>query len=465
MPRNSGGTYTLPGSNPVTTGTTITSTWANETLQDIAAELTNSLARDGSGSMDTALLLPNGSAGAPALAFTSETNTGIYLEGATDLRLQVGATNAVKITSTDVTIPLGLVVTQDAPDGNAVTGTGNGTGYGGDFNGGSSNGTAVRGTGVGNGLGGYFIGGSTSGGGDGVYGYGGAADRIGVYGEGGANGPGVEGYGGAGNATGIFGGGTGSAAGVQGTGGPTGAGVRGIGGATSGAGGVFTGTAGNASGLTAAAHGTGAGVIGTGGSSSGIGGVFTGGATNGTGIQATGVGNGRGGLFGNAVGSTAAALEATSNSTAPAASFDNPSGGVSLQVGSGHVKFVGGSPISSTGFTNTLTPANVVKAWGYFTVNAGAITLQDGFNIASVAITSAVSVTVTLATAMANALFAVTATPQAGGSGIPIGAHVNSKTTTTLVLGAHKETGGSGQAAFQTATDSYGISFTVIGPQ
>lgn len=47
MSRNGSGTYTLPAGNPVVTGTTISSTWANNTLNDIAAAITDSLAADG----------------------------------------------------------------------------------------------------------------------------------------------------------------------------------------------------------------------------------------------------------------------------------------------------------------------------------------------------------------------------------------------------------------------------------
>jgi hypothetical protein len=47
MSRNGSGTYTLPAGNPVVTGTTISSTWANNTLTDIATALTGSLAADG----------------------------------------------------------------------------------------------------------------------------------------------------------------------------------------------------------------------------------------------------------------------------------------------------------------------------------------------------------------------------------------------------------------------------------
>jgi hypothetical protein len=47
MARNGSGTYNLPAGNPVTTGTTISSTWANTTLNDMATAITGSVASDG----------------------------------------------------------------------------------------------------------------------------------------------------------------------------------------------------------------------------------------------------------------------------------------------------------------------------------------------------------------------------------------------------------------------------------
>jgi hypothetical protein len=47
MSRNGSGVYNLPAGNPVVTQTSISSTWANGTLGDIAAALTGSLASDG----------------------------------------------------------------------------------------------------------------------------------------------------------------------------------------------------------------------------------------------------------------------------------------------------------------------------------------------------------------------------------------------------------------------------------
>ena len=47
MSRNGSGTYTLPAGNPVVTGTTISTTWANSTLTDIQNALTQSVSADG----------------------------------------------------------------------------------------------------------------------------------------------------------------------------------------------------------------------------------------------------------------------------------------------------------------------------------------------------------------------------------------------------------------------------------
>ena len=59
MSRNGSGTYNLPAGNPVVTNTTISSTWANNTLSDIAAALTGSIASDGQTTMSGQLNLGN----------------------------------------------------------------------------------------------------------------------------------------------------------------------------------------------------------------------------------------------------------------------------------------------------------------------------------------------------------------------------------------------------------------------
>lgn len=47
MPRNGAGTATPPAGNPVVAGTTINTTWGNNTVNDIYNELSNSIAKDG----------------------------------------------------------------------------------------------------------------------------------------------------------------------------------------------------------------------------------------------------------------------------------------------------------------------------------------------------------------------------------------------------------------------------------
>lgn len=91
MPRDSSGNYTLPPAyNPVLTGTTITSAWANTTMNDIATALTDSLSRSGRGGLTSSFLLTDGTALAPGLAFASELSTGLYRNGASQPTFVVG---------------------------------------------------------------------------------------------------------------------------------------------------------------------------------------------------------------------------------------------------------------------------------------------------------------------------------------------------------------------------------------
>lgn len=59
--------------------------------------------------------------------------------------------------------------------------------------------------------------------------------------------------------------------------------------------------------------------------------------------------------------------------------------GVNTSVG-GNVVLAGPNPASSTGFTNTLTPKNICKAWGYISSQgsgSSTVTINQGFNISS----------------------------------------------------------------------------------
>lgn len=87
MPRNSSGAYSLytPG-NPVVTQTVISSSWANNTLSDLATAMTDSLSRSGDGGMLASLELDNGTSSAPGLSWGSDLTSGLYRAGASDFR-------------------------------------------------------------------------------------------------------------------------------------------------------------------------------------------------------------------------------------------------------------------------------------------------------------------------------------------------------------------------------------------
>jgi hypothetical protein len=128
MPRNGSGTFTLVSGNPVVTGTTIESNWANTTLSDIATTLTDSLSRSGQGGMTAALRLADGSQSAPGVAFSNETGTGIYRAGTADARLAVTGSLVQKWTTSGAAITGALSATGDVGVGTATPVFGSGSG-------------------------------------------------------------------------------------------------------------------------------------------------------------------------------------------------------------------------------------------------------------------------------------------------------------------------------------------------
>jgi len=152
MSRNGSGTYTLPAGNPVVTGTTISSTWANSTLTNIASALTDSLAADGQTTATGNLKMGNnritglangiaatdaasltqvtsavaitggtiggvtfaaGSVSAPAIAPTGDTNTGIFFPAADTIAFTEGGAEAMRITSAAAVIVNGTSTSSD----------------------------------------------------------------------------------------------------------------------------------------------------------------------------------------------------------------------------------------------------------------------------------------------------------------------------------------------------------------
>jgi hypothetical protein len=192
--RNSSGTYSLPSGNPVVSGTVVSSTWANNTLNDIKTEVTDSLSRSGKGAMLAALELVNGTVGTPALSFDSDTDTGLYRIGANNLGVAVGGVKVVDATASMVTLPLGATVTQATANAAGLVCAGNGTGNGITTTGGS---TGIGGHGI------HATGGGSEG--SGVYATAsGASSLAAIRGVGGAGNYGLDAIGGTGIAGGRF---------------------------------------------------------------------------------------------------------------------------------------------------------------------------------------------------------------------------------------------------------------------
>lgn len=77
MARDSSGNYTLAAGNPVSDGDTLTDSLWNGTFDDIKQALTDSLDRQGRGSMLAVLRGVNGTVGAPAYTFDADTTMGM----------------------------------------------------------------------------------------------------------------------------------------------------------------------------------------------------------------------------------------------------------------------------------------------------------------------------------------------------------------------------------------------------
>lgn len=110
MPRNSSGTYTLPTGNPVTSGSLISTTWANDTLSDIATALTDSLSRSGNGGLTGPFALVDGTVAAPALNFTTDPQTGLYKSAAGTLAVSSLGSNVVTFAPTGMLVAGTLTV-------------------------------------------------------------------------------------------------------------------------------------------------------------------------------------------------------------------------------------------------------------------------------------------------------------------------------------------------------------------
>lgn len=103
MPRNSSGTYTLPSGNPVAPNTIIETAWANPTMSDLGAALTDSLDRYGRGSMLAPIKEVDGAFNAPVYSFAGESTLGIYRSSSGVLGVAVAGLTALSISATAAT--------------------------------------------------------------------------------------------------------------------------------------------------------------------------------------------------------------------------------------------------------------------------------------------------------------------------------------------------------------------------
>lgn len=104
MPRNSGGTYSLPAGNPVVTGASVSSTVHNNTLNDITSEMTDSLSRSNKGAMLAQLQLFAGTVGVPGLAFGSDTDMGFYYSAAGITKFSVAGVELLELAANKLKI-------------------------------------------------------------------------------------------------------------------------------------------------------------------------------------------------------------------------------------------------------------------------------------------------------------------------------------------------------------------------
>lgn len=111
MSRSVAGVYTLAVGNPVVAGTTILAAWANNTLNDLATAMTDSLSRTGLGGMLAPLLGVDGATAAPQYSWTSEPTSGWYRKAAGASWFSILGVDIFGITATGITLAVGKFIT------------------------------------------------------------------------------------------------------------------------------------------------------------------------------------------------------------------------------------------------------------------------------------------------------------------------------------------------------------------
>jgi hypothetical protein len=170
----------------------------------------------------------------------------------------------------------------------------------------------------------------------------------------------------------------------------------------------------NTSGVTGTGNGTGYGVLGTGGTGSSANGAGVYGVGGGTSGDPNTGGTGVFGLGGPSSGMGGIGVKGQGYAGNVGGSFLGSGGSADIALtGTGTARSLGAPATPTAAQLNSIGASNVAKAWASYTIaSTGTVTIQDGYNVASVAL-SGNTFTVTFASALASAHYAVVAPPMA----------------------------------------------------
>ena len=113
MARNGSGTYTKV--NTFTAGTPITAASHNQNWDDVAAEITNSVAADGQTSMTGPLKASSGTAAAPSHTFGSDLDTGAYRSATNEYSVAAGGVQILAVSEDGLDIKGGTLNLDGTP--------------------------------------------------------------------------------------------------------------------------------------------------------------------------------------------------------------------------------------------------------------------------------------------------------------------------------------------------------------
>jgi microcystin-dependent protein len=109
MARNGSGTYTKV--NTFVAGNSITAAGHNQNWDDIATEITNSVAADGQTTLTGPLKAASGSVGAPGVTFASDTDCGLYRIGGNNIGVSVNGAKVLDVATTGLAVTGTLAAT------------------------------------------------------------------------------------------------------------------------------------------------------------------------------------------------------------------------------------------------------------------------------------------------------------------------------------------------------------------